>query len=674
MLEGVYRGGAKDLRELGAIEVILVPSRRTLEHRQWNALLSAHHYLGAGPLCGAQIRYLIRCPEGLLGALAFSASARRLRVRDRWIGWSEPARRANLQRVVCNSRFLLVPKIQNLASHTLSKVTGRLAEDFQSRYGIRPVLVESFVDTSHFDGACYQASNWTSLGLSAGRGRQDRDHEKGRSAKEVFVLALDDGFRETLCLEPVEPLEGDQDWAETEFGKAKLPDERLGKRLMTIAKDFFGRPTANIPQASGSRAKTKAVYRFCSHKAVNMEAVLEPHYEATVRRCSKEKVVLAVQDTTTLSYTTHSATEGLGPTTNVATKTLGLLLHSTMAFNVHGTPLGLLNAECWARDPALYGQARERMDLPLEKKESRKWLVGYRATVPVQRRLKETRVVNVADREADIFELFVEARKSAGSPDLLVRATRPRAIELEGRKGGVVWEHVRSLPLAGQLPLKVPKRKSRPARETTLGLRFGPVTVRAPTKGPARKLKPVNLWAIVAEEENRPEDQEPIEWLLLTTMPVNTVEDAAEKIQWYTLRWQIEVFHRTLKSGCRIENRQLASAHSLKVCVAVDLVVAWRVFHLARLGREIPDVPCTVFFEEVQWQALVCFLKRTPVPPKEAPKLGEAMRMVATLGGFQGRKSDGNPGTQTIWLGLQRLDDIAATYAICTGRLPPDTS
>jgi Domain of unknown function (DUF4338)/Transposase Tn5 dimerisation domain/Transposase DNA-binding len=674
VLEGVYRGGATDLGELGSIEIVLVHSRRTPEHRQWTALLSAHHYLGAGPLCGAQIRYLIRCREGLLGALAFSACARRLGVRDRWIGWSEAARRANLQQVVSNSRFLLVPRIQNLASHVLSRATARLAEDFQSRYGIRPVLVESFVDRSRFDGACYRASNWTPVGWSAGRGRQDRHHEKGRSAKEVFLHALEEEFRQTLCVEPVEPLVEDQEWAESEFGRVKLPDERLRKRLVSIAKDFFARPTANIPQACGSRAKAKAVYRFCSHKAAKMETVLEPHYDATVRRCSKEKVVLAVQDTTTLSYTTHTATEGLGPTTNVGTETLGLLLHSTMAFNVQGTPLGLLNAQCWARDAALYGQARERMDLPVAKKESKKWLVGYEATLSAQRRLKETRVVNVADREADMFELFVEARKSPGSPDLLVRATHPRAIELEGGKGAVVWEHVRSLPLAGQLPLRVPKRKSRPARDTTLGVRFSPVTVCAPKKGPGRKLEPVSLWAIVAEEENSPEGQERIEWLLLTTVPVNTIEDAAEKLHWYTLRWQIEVYHRTLKSGCRIENRQLASAHSLKVCVAVDMVVAWRVFHLARLGREIPNVPCTVFFEEAQWQALVCFLKRTPVPPKEAPPLGEAMRMVATLGGFLGRKSDGNPGTQTIWLGLQRLDDIAATFAICTGRTPPDTS
>lgn len=663
-----------DLCDLGDIEIVLVTERQKLEHRQWATLLEAHHYLGSGPLCGAQIHYLIRCREGILGALAFSACAWRLRARDRWIGWSERARRANLQRVVCNSRFLLVPKIQNLASHVLSKATARLAEDFHSRYGYRPVLVESFVDPSRFDGTCYQASNWISLGQSAGRGRQDRGRQERRGAKEVFVFALDAKFRQTLSVEPLADSREEQDWAEAELGEAALPDLRLRKRLVGIAKDFFGHPTANIPQACSSRSKTKAVYRFCSHKAVTMEAILKPHFDSTLRRASKEKVVLAVQDTTTLSYTTHAACEGLGPTTNVGTETLGLLLHSTLVFNLQGTPLGLLNAQCWARDPAIYGKSHDRADLPIEEKESKKWLVGYEATAQEQRRLKETQIVNVGDREADVFELFVAARECPGAPGLLVRATHPRTIEQSGSEGVGVWDYVRGLPLAGQLPLKVPRRKSRPARETTLEVRFSRVTVRAPKKGPARRHKAVELWAIAAQEQSAPEGQEPIAWLLLTTVPVQTLEEAAEKLKWYTLRWQIEVYHRTLKSGCRIENRQLASAHSLKACVAVDIVVAWRVFHLAKLGREIPDVPCSVFFEEAQWQALVCFLKHTPVPPTEAPTLREAMRMVATLGGFQGRKSDGNPGTQTIWLGLQRLDDIAATYAICTGRPQPDTS
>lgn len=669
---GIYSGTAASLGDLGDIEIVQVTRRQRLEHAQWVALLQSSHYLGAGPLCGAQIRYLVRCREGLLGALAFSASAWRLSVRDCWIGWSERARKSNLQRVVSNSRFLLVPKIPNLASHVLAQALARLPSHWEARYGYRPLLVESFVDPSRFEGTCYRAANWTHLGRSSGRGRQDRDRQRKQGAKDVFIYPLDPLWREKLCLEPLKSLpEGEEeDWAEVEFGEAKLPDERLRKRLLCIARDYFARPTANIPQASGSRAKTKAVYRFCAHEGATMDAILAPHYESTLSRVAKEKVVLAIQDTTALRYNTHPATENLGPITNVgADGTLGLLLHSTLVVNLAGTPLGLLSVQCWARDPEEYGQARKRQYLPIEEKESYKWLVGYEATAQAQRRLQGTKIVNVADREADVFELFVLARKSDQAPELLVRAVRPRKIQSTQPGEPSVWEYVKALPSMGQLPLLVPKRASRPARETTLSVRFSEVRVCPPKKGSSHEA-PVKLWAIAAQEENPPVGQEPIQWLLLTTIAVTSLEEAAEKLSWYTLRWQIEVYHRTLKSGCRIENRQLGSAHSLKACVAVDVVVAWRIFHLAKLGREVPDVPCSVFFEEAQWKALVCFVNKTPTPPSEPPTLREALHMVGGLGGFLGRKSDGNPGTQTLWLGLQRLDDITAAYEIFVPRHP----
>lgn len=145
---------------------------------------------------------------------------------------------------------------------------------------------------------------------------------------------------------------------------------------------------------------------------------------------------------------------------------------------------------------------------------------------------------------------------------------------------------------------------------------------------------------------------------------METLEQAAEKLRWYALRWGIEVFHRILKSGCRIEQRQLASADRLQAALALDLVVAWRLYHLAQLGRQTPEVPCTVFFEDYQWQALVVYLSRNPQPPPRPPTVRQARLMVAQFGGFLGRKGDGNPGTQTLWLGLQRLEDLAAMYHV----------
>ena len=152
--------------------------------------------------------------------------------------------------------------------------------------------------------------------------------------------------------------------------------------------------------------------------------------------------------------------------------------------------------------------------------------------------------------------------------------------------------------------------------------------------------------------------------MLLTTVETTTFEAACERIAWYTRRWGIEIYHRTLKSGCKIEERQLGHADRIESCLAIDMVVAWRIFHLAKLGREVPDVPCTVFFEDAEWKALLAYIKQDPVPPPEPPPLREAVRMVATLGGFLGRKCDGEPGTKSLWLGLQRLDDMTAMWKV----------
>jgi len=651
------------LDAVGEVEIVPVTRRESHEHAQWLSLLDSSHYLGAGPLCGAQIRYLVRCRVNgrrhLLGALAFSAAAYRLSCRDRFIEWTESARRKNLQLVVCNSRFLLVPRIKNLASNVLSLSLARLADDWEERYGYRPVLVETFVDSSRFSGSSYRAANWTYVGSTSGRGRQDRDHRAGLEKKAVFVYPLEEDWREKLCVEPVREPRGEFDWADAEFSGADLKDERLNKRLASIARDFFARPTANIPEACGSRAKAKAAYRFCAHEDVTMETILASHYESTVSRiaATAESVVLAIQDMTSVNYTTHVATEGLGPYGSFgAQETRGLLLHSTLAMTPAGTPLGLLDAQCWARDPEEHATARQRRHQPIGEKESRKWLLGYHATEKAQRRLDGKRIVNVADTEADYFELFEFARRAKGLPDLLVRASRTRKIDRGGRDGPFVLDHVRALPVAGRLPIVVPRSGSRPKRETTLELRFEQVDVRSPIRS-IESRRAVNLWVIAATEERRPKSGEPIEWLLFTTLPVTTVEEAAEKVSWYALRWQIEVFHRTLKSGCRIEDRQLGTAKSLEACLAVDMVVAWRIFYLTKLGRELTDAPCSVFFEEMQWKALVCFLERPLTMPTKPPTLKEATRMIASLGGFIGGPKE-NPGTQTMWRGLQRLDDI----------------
>jgi hypothetical protein len=670
------------LVNLGRIDVLLVGSRASRAAQIWKALMQRHHYLGAGPLCGAQLRYLVRSQHyGIVAALAFSASAWRLHSRDRYIGWSDTARARNLPLVVANTRFLMVPGVEvaHLASHVLSLCVKRLALDWYTRYAYRPLLLESFVERGRFKGTCYRAANWVHVGHSCGRGRQDQARCARVPLKDVYLYPLQRDWRARLCEEPaVAPLLGlstaaEGDWAQQELGRAKLGDARLQARLLELARDFYAKPRAQIPQACGTRAKTKAAYRFFDHEHTSMDAILQSHYQASAQRASREAVVLAVQDTTSLNYDAQPAIENLGPIGSRADAWFGLLVHDTMAFSVSGLPLGLIDVQCWARDAKDFGKKHQRRELPIAAKESYKWLKSVAAAAALQARLPHTSVVSVGDREADVFELFDHARGLPHAPQLLIRAAQNRVLTQEQ---GKLWEHLSARPIAGYQPLPLPRRGNRAARVATLAISYACVELKAPHR--KARLKPVKVWAVYARELDAPLDaSSALQWMLLTTCEVADFEAAIEKLAWYAQRWSIEVYHRTLKSGCQIEARQLGNADRIEACLAIDLVVAWRIMHLSKLGREHPDVPCTLYFSDAQWKALLTFVNRNPELPAEPPSLRAATRLVASLGGFLGRKCDGEPGTQTLWLGLQRLDDITAMYevfSIALARPPPAVS
>jgi hypothetical protein len=633
-------------------------------HAAWKKSLDEHHYLGSGPLCGAQLRYVVCVQQQVLAAVSFSAAAFALKARDKHIGWSASARRRNLPLVICQSRFCLTVCVHHLASRVQAILLRRVSADWQQAYGRRPVLAESYVDLDQFDGTCYRASNWNDIGCTAGRGRQDRAHRAATSIKRVFLFPLDPKWKEILRVKPVRPLDQHPDWAQTEWGAVDLKDQRLTRRLVSYGRACGERPTANLPQTCGSAAATKATYRLLNHPQASLESFLSEHRESTLSRAREHRVVLAIQDTTSLNYTSHPATEDLGPIgSHGASSTQGLEVHSLLLSNLEGTPLGLLNIQAWARDPKTYGTAKERAKRPTSKKESQKWLNGYAAADLAATRLETTDVVVVGDREADMFDLLKLASK--GRAKLLVRALHQRRILTEdGKTEGKLWDSVRDEPVATPLFVDIPRRGKRLNRPAHLELRFREVLVARPRKS-SDPIRSIQAWAIaVTETEESAGDAEPLEWLLLTTIPITTKEEAEEKVRWYILRWLIEVFHRTLKTGCQIERRQSHTAKSLEAGLAIDAIVAWRVMWLWKLHREAPNLPCSVFFAEHEWKALYCFSKKTRNPPQEPPTMREAMRMVAMLGGFLGRKSDGNPGTQVTWRGLERLTDIAETFAM----------
>jgi hypothetical protein len=622
------------------------------------------------------MRYLVRSDaHGWLGALGFSSATWRLRKREEHIGWSEPARRANLGRVIGNSRFLILPSVEvaNLASHVLGRALRQVENDWEARYGVAPVLVETFVDPERFAATSYRAANWTPIGPTAARADPYPNGKAASPPKDIYVYPLHPDWQSILCTEPERRLgeappheRPPQDWAEEEFGRVDWTDARLKARLCTLARDFMAQPGKPIPQlGDGSQAKTKAAYRFCDNPQVDLQTVLCPHIESTVERVRAHPVVLAVQDTSDLDYSHHPATKNLGPLQSIDDLTVGLKLHSTMAFTTGGTPLGLLDVQCWARDGSTEGQKNARKRLPIEEKESFKWIESYRRVAEAQRLCPDTMLVSVGDREADIYELFAEALANPAGPKLLIRAEKSRQRKIdpaEDEPHGYLWDHMARQPVADFQELLIPRKGSRRARKARLAVRFAPVTIQPPkgAKGGA-----LSLWAVYAHEVDYDpaKVKEPLSWMLLTTVETTSAIQACKRLRWYAKRWGIEVYHRILKSGCRIEDRRLGEADRLEACLAIDMVVAWRVQWLAYQGRETPDIPCDVFLAEEEWKPLYAHIHHQP-PPDRPPTLAEAVWMIGKLGGHLGRLGGRPPGTMTLWRGICRLPDLSAGWVL----------
>ncbi len=661
-----FEGALSELGELKLIQVV-----RGKLSPIWRGMMDAHHYLKGGPLCGAQMRYLVHSDAaGWVGALSFSACSLRVKARDEWIGWPDPARRENINKVVNNSRFLIPPmvKVKGLASHLLAMATAQLADDWDARYAYRPVLLETYVECGRFKGSCYAGAGWALAGKTSGRGRKD---VKKIAPKEIYLKPLCDTWRTELCSAAGSPCSMNapesqalpRDWIEEEFGRAELGDRRLTARLLKMTGQFFEQPQANIPQSSGSKKEAKAAYRFLDNPEVNWESILRSHYQATTDRLHDQQTVLVATDTTTVNFSSHSATEGLGYICDNRS-TRGLIIHDTLAFTPEGSPLGLLDVQCWVREEI--GTKGERHRKPIEQKESYKWIKAYHAVSEAQKRCRTARLVMIADREGDIHELFCERLAHKRNAELLVRAERSRNRKVSDENGAYeyLWAILEKQAVQATRKLLVPARNDRPSRQAELQIRSTKVTLKAPRK--KSDCPDIELSAVYALEPNPPEGVEPLEWMLLSTVEINTTADALSQLEWYAKRWGIEVFHRILKSGCNIEQRQLASRERICNCLAIDMVVAWRIFFLTMQGREAPELDCRVYFAEHEWKALTTFVHKTKTPPSKAPSLNEAVALLGKLGGHLGRTGDGFPGSEVLWRGMTRLADISEAYRLYT--------
>lgn len=404
-------------------------------------------------------------------------------------------------------------------------------------------------------------------------------------------------------------------WAAQELQYADLGDMRRNKRLIRLVRDLAAQPNVSIPQASGDWAATQAAYDFWSCPHVKPEAIRVAHQTSTIERAKQHSVVIAAQDTTEVNFTHHPSKRGMGYLDNASSR--GLKIHSVLCSSANGVPLGVLHQQVWSRDPAELGKKHQRHKKLIQDKESQRWLTALEVT---QNRIpEEIVVVTVADREADIYELFVLPRRP--NSELLIRSHHNRCVKStsEDQQQERLEQAMRQVPAWGQLSLELRRHPEREPRVATLTLHATTLELQPPATHLWRHcLQPISLQVIWAQEENPPLGAKPISWLLLTTLAINCFEDVVQCLRWYSYRWLIERYHYVLKSGCRLEQLQLETAERIQRALATYTIVAWRLLWITYLAR----------------------------------------------------KGDGEPGVKTIWQGLRRLHDIAQTWLLLSPTTP----
>lgn len=441
------------------------------------------------------------------------------------------------------------------------------------------------------------------------------------------------------------------------FKRMKMACGRTINRVIRTMTALARHPELSIAAASENEAEAQAIYRLLGNPNLTEEVILEAYRKETLRKMkeSGESVFLCVQDTTEIDYGDRQKTTGLGEFRSAKSK--GLLAHSALVLTTSGLVQGLVHQKIWARDPAMKG--KRAVSRPYEEKESYKWTEAAQASV--QGLPETTRLIHIGDREADFFEFLHGLEQE--QQYYVVRAVQNRISEVDGQR---MWDKVCAQPEAMRIVVSIPRdtRQETPARETTLAIRYGTDTVKVTNhlKYRGAGYAPLRCTVIHVVEVTPLPDQDPIEWFLLTNIPLSSEEDVYEKVDWYIKRWQIERFHYILKSGCGVEKLQQHDAVKLAKLILMYSIIAVGLQQLTYLARLHPTMPCTQVMSDEEWKVLYRIANKTKTLPAKPPTLQEAVFALAKLGGFLGRKSDGAPGVKVLWRGLQVFQNVFSSY------------
>jgi hypothetical protein len=458
----------------------------------------------------------------------------------------------------------------------------------------------------------------------------------------------------------------EDNWACQELQGVVLNDKRLEDRLASILQLLFAQSTESIPAACRTLADVKATYRFFDNPKVSFAAILAPHQRHTLQRMREHPVVLLLNDISEINLTDKKVTEQLGYIG--VNKTKGLFIHPLLAVTPERLPLGVAQMQTWLRTD-LSRTATERKHDPIETKETYCWLKGYRQACQLAARTPHTTLVYIADRGGDIYEIYHEAHLRQDKPhaEFVLRAAygnrliHPCDTDDDTPPETHLQAQLATQPVIATITFERSGTAARTQRTVTQEVRAGQVWLQAPY----RKQKsvadaPVN--AILLTETHPPAGEDPLVWLLLTSLPIDTPEQCERVIRYYLARWEIELFFKVLKSGCQIEKLYLQTADRFMNCLAVYLLITWRLLWCTRLGRACPELPCTVVYSDAEWRALYLIMEQES-PPSTPPTLRTMTHWIARCGGFLARPNNElEPGIRTMWIGLRRLSDFTLAY------------
>jgi hypothetical protein len=438
-------------------------------------------------------------------------------------------------------------------------------------------------------------------------------------------------------------------WAVSEFGTAELGHATRTKRAVRVAASLVQNPSSSIPRISENGHQAKGAYRLLSNPEVGHDEILSGHIGRTIERCRGRPAVLALQDTTTLSYTEHRNTRGLGPI-NDSSRARGFFAHTALAVSIEEHEvLGILDQHVWARAERKVTKGETCTTRKKRSRESEHWAAA-------QRRIGEhfsgmedqPRVIAVFDREGDIFEAF-EALDELGH-SFIIRAAHNRLLALDSQDKQYSLDAVGQAPVLAYRTVDIPARPGRQARVAQMEIRAMAAAIRPP-KNRGRRGDSVALNIVLAIESHPPADSEPLCWYLVTREGVETAADVLAVIRGYEARWLIEELHMGIKTGCSAEDRQLETRHALENFLAFATVVAWQMLCLRDASRRPDPARAAQFLTKAQ-MVVLCGLRPRLKPDCSA---AEALRAIAVMGGFMGRKGDGNPGWRTLWAGFEKL-------------------